>query len=62
LRTPATPESIKDSTFKERLNKIGAKVASHGSHRTVNVPGDFAAHRGAAAATTTSMRLSTVMR
>src|SRR5215831_12596402 len=35
-----------------------------GRHRTANVPGDFAAHRGTAAAATTSasMRRSTVMR
>src|SRR5262245_65948849 len=35
-----------------------------GRHRTANVPGDFAAHRGATAAATTSasVRRSTVMR
>src|SRR5262249_42311988 len=35
-----------------------------GRHRTANVPGDFAAHRGTAAAATTSagVRRSTVMR
>ena len=67
LRTLATPEPIKDwslTTLKEKLIKIGAKVVSprplcrlpdgRGRHPAANVPGDFAAHRGTAAATTTS--------
>jgi hypothetical protein len=77
LRTLATPEPIKDwslTSLKEKLIKIGAKVVSHGRYvafqmaevaiPTANVPGDFAAHRGTAAAATTraSMRRSTVMR
>jgi hypothetical protein len=35
LRTPATPEPIKDwplTSLKEKLIKIGAKVISHGRH------------------------------
>src|SRR5262249_31627811 len=77
LRTLATPEPMSDwslTTLKEKLTKIGAKVVSHGPlhrlpdgrgrHPTANVPRDFAAHRGTAAAATTSasMRCSTVMR
>jgi hypothetical protein len=66
LRTLATPEPIKDwslTTLKDRLIKIGAKVVSHGRyvifqmarrHRPASVPRDFAAHRGATAAATTS--------
>ena len=67
LRTLATPEPIKDwslTSLKDKLIKIGAKVVSHGryvifqmaevAHRTANVPRDFAAHRGATAAATTS--------
>jgi hypothetical protein len=63
LRTLATPEPIKDwslTSLKDKLIKIGAKVVSHGRyvafqmvegrHPTANVSGDFAAHRGIAAA------------
>src|SRR6516165_658347 len=51
-------------SLKEKLIKIGAKVVSprplcylpdgRGRHPTANVPGDSAAHRGAAAAATTN--------
>ena len=51
-------------SLKEKLIKIGAKVVSprplcylpdgRGRHRTANVPGHSAAHRGIAAAATTS--------
>ena len=32
LRTLATPEPIKDTSLKEKLIKIGAKVVSHGRY------------------------------
>jgi hypothetical protein len=67
LRTLATPEPIKDwslTTLKDKLIKIGAKVVSHGRYVIFQmaevaiarqmVPRDFAAHRGATAAATTS--------
>ena len=76
LRTLATPEPIKDwslTSLKEKLIKIGAKVVQprplcrlsdgRGRHPTADVPGDFAADRGtaAAAATSASMRRAMVM-
>ena len=74
LRTLATPEPIKDwslTTLKDKLIKIGAKVVSHGRycylpdgrgrHRTANVRRDFAAHRGATAAATTSVSVRRLM-
>src|SRR5262249_52974327 len=66
LRTLATPEPIKDwslTTLKDKLIKIGEGSEpwplcylpnGRGRHRTANVPRDFAAHRGATAAATTS--------
>jgi hypothetical protein len=66
LRTLATPEPMSDwslTTLKEKLIKIGAKVVSHrryivpdgrGRNPAADVPGDFAADRGATAAATTS--------
>ena len=74
LRTLATPEPIKDwslTSLKEKLIKIGAKVVSHGGYvafqmAEVAIPRqmDFAAHRGTAAAATTSasVRRSMVVR
>jgi hypothetical protein len=62
------------TSLREKLIKIGAKGRpprslrrlpdGRGRYSTPNVPGDFAAHRGTAAAATTSasMRRSTVMR
>jgi len=76
LRTQATPEPIKHwllTTVKDKMIKIGAKgsepsllcrvPAGRGRHPTANAPGDSAAHRGTAAAatTSTSMRRSTVI-
>ena len=67
LRTLATPEPIKDgslTSLKDKLIKIGAKVVSHGRYVVFQkaevaiarqmFQGDFAAHRGTAAAAATS--------
>ena len=65
LRKLATPEPIKDwslTSLEDKLIKIGAKVVSHGRYVAFQMaevaiprrfPGDFAAHRGTAAATAT---------
>jgi hypothetical protein len=65
LRTLATPEPIKDwslTSLKDKLIKNRREGGEPrplcglggGRHRTANVPGDSAAHRGTAAAATTS--------
>src|SRR6516164_4450442 len=48
LRTLATPEPIKEP------RPLCYLPDGRGRHRTANVPRDFAAHRGATAAATTS--------
>jgi Transposase DDE domain group 1 len=68
LRTLATPEPIKDSSEgqADQDRREGGEPRplcrlpdGRGRHRTANVPRDFAAHRGtAAAATTASVRRS----
>jgi len=57
------------TSLREKLIKIGAKVVTHGlylpdgrgRHATANVPGDFAADRGTAAAASTRVRLTMII-